>query len=70
MKKFVLRVTYGTGTLNMLTDKPDLIDALKEFHEEYKKSLPDTKMYGLPTIIKGELLPLAYYKEEAEENNG
>lgn len=47
----------------MLTDKPDLIDALKEFHEEYKKSLPDTKMYGLPTIIKGELLPLAYYKE-------
>ena len=34
-KKFVLRVTYGTGTLNMLTDKPDLIDALKEFYEEY-----------------------------------
>ena len=63
MKKFVLRVTYGTGTLNMLTDSVDLVDALIEFQEEYKKSLPDTKMYGLPTIIKGELLPLAYYKE-------
>ena len=63
MKKFVLRVTYGTGTINMLTDNSDLVEALKEFQEEYKKSLPDTKMYGLPTIIKGELLPLAYYKE-------
>ncbi len=67
-KKFVLRVTYGTGTLNMLTDKPDLIDALKEFYEEYKKSIPDTKMYGLPNIIKGEIYPLAYYKEEPENN--
>ena len=63
MKKFVLRVTYGTGTLNMLTDKPDLIAALEEFREKYKKSLPDTKMYALPDIIAGELLPLAYYKE-------
>jgi hypothetical protein len=63
MKRFVLRVRYGTGTLNVLTDKPDLISALEEFREEYKKSLPDTKMYGLPDIIEGELLPLAYYRE-------
>lgn len=63
-KKFVLRVKYGTGSLNMITDKPDLIEALQEFYETYKKTLPDTKMYGLPTIIKGELLPLAYYREE------
>lgn len=67
-KKFVLRVTYGTGTLNMLTDKFDLIPALQEFVEEYQKSLPDTKMYGLPTILKAELLPLAYFKEI--EKNG
>ena len=67
-KRFVLRVTYGTGTLNVLTDKLDLIPALQEFVEVYRKSLPDTKMYGLPTILKAELLPLAYFKEV--EKNG
>jgi len=63
-KKFVLRVEYGTGKLNMLTDKPDLIEAVQDFMEEYKKALPDAKMYGLPTITKAELLPLAYCGED------
>jgi hypothetical protein len=64
MRKFVLRVEYGTGKINMLTSNPDLIGALQEFVEEYKKALPDAKMYGLPTITKAEILPLAYIKEE------
>ena len=64
MRKFVLRVEYGTGGVNMLTDKPDLIDALQEFLDEYKKALPDSKFYGVPTITKVELLPLMYKKGE------
>jgi hypothetical protein len=64
MKKFVLRVEYGTGKANMLTSNPDLIGALNEFIKEYQKALPDTKMYGLPPITKAELLPLMYVKEE------
>lgn len=64
MKKFVLRVEYGTGKINMLTSTPDLIEALQEFMKEYRKALPDAKMYGLPTITKAEILPLAYIKEE------
>ena len=62
-RKFVLTVEYGTGKMNILTEQPDLILALQEFAEEYKKSLPDTKMYGLPTIIRAELLPIAYFRE-------
>ena len=62
-RKFVLTVEYGTGKMNILTEQPDLIMALQEFAEEYKKSLPDTKMYGLPTIIRAELLPIAYFRE-------
>lgn len=64
-RKYVLSVEYGTGKMNVLTEQPDLILALQEFAEEYKKSLPDTKMYGLPTIIKAELLSLAYFKEDS-----
>ena len=63
MKRFVLRVEYGTGKINMLTNEPDLIKALQEFTKEYTSALPDTKMYGIPSINKAELLPLAYYKE-------
>ncbi len=62
-RKFVLTVEYGTGKMNILTEQPDLILALQEFAEDYKKSLPDTKMYGLPTIIRAELLPIAYFRE-------
>ena len=65
-RKYVLRVEYGTGKLNMLTEQPDLILALQEFAKEYQKALPDTKMYGLPSIIKAELLPLAYFNEGKE----
>lgn len=63
-RKYVLKVEYGTGKLNIVTEQPDLILALQEFAKEYQKALPDTKMYGLPMISKAELLPLAYYKEE------
>ena len=64
MKKFVLRVEYGTGKASMLTGCPDLVGAINEFLKEYERALPDTKMYGLPAITKAELLPLMYKKEE------
>lgn len=57
-KEYVLRVKYGTGEANMITKEPELIDALQEFLKEYGKSLPDSKMYGLPRILSAELLPL------------
>lgn len=66
MRKFVLRVEYGTGKLNLLTEKCDLIEALQEFMDEYKKALPDGKMYGLPVITKAEILPLAYGRGNGE----
>ena len=67
MKKFVLCVEYGTGKASMLTESPDLLQALQEFVEEHKRVFPDTKMYGMPFIQKAELYPLMYKKEE---NNG
>ena len=70
-RKYVLAVEYGTGKMNVVTMQPDLILALQEFAEEYKKALPDTKMYGLPNILKAELLPLAYFKEKTgDKENG
>ena len=57
-KEYVLRVEYGTGKANMITECPELIDALKEFLDEYGKGIPNSKMYGLPRIISAELLPL------------
>jgi len=59
-KRFVLRVYYGTGSAAMLTGTPDLVEALEEFLENYKKAIPDAKMYGLPSIIKAEIIPLMY----------
>ena len=63
MKKFVLCVEYGTGKASMLTESPDLLEALQEFVEEHKKVFPDTKMYGIPFIQKAELYPLIYRKD-------
>ena len=60
MRKFVLRVWYGTGTAAMITDTPSLVEALDRFLVEYKKTLPDTKMYGMPEIIKAEIIPCMY----------
>jgi hypothetical protein len=63
MRKFVLRVKYGAGEANMLTDKPDLVNALQEFLDEYKKAIPDSKIDGMPAITKVEIMPLMYRKE-------
>ena len=59
-KRYVLIVEYGTGKIAMLTSTNDITEALKEFLAEYSKALPDTKMYGLPSIIKAEIVPLKY----------
>lgn len=59
-KRYVLIVEYGTGKIAMLTSTNDITEALKEFLIEYSEALPDTKMYGLPTIIKAEIVPLKY----------
>lgn len=67
MRKFCLRVTYGTGKTAMVVDTCDLEQAIKLFKEEYAKTLPDTKMYGLPDILEAEIFPLMYqniYKED------
>ena len=60
-KRYVLIVEYGTGKIAMLTSTNDITEALKEFLAEYSKALPDTKMYGLPSIIKAEIVPLKYH---------
>lgn len=66
-KKYVLTVEYGTGKIAMLTATNDIVEALKEFLDEYSKALPDTKMYGLPTIIKAEIMTLRYSSSYGEE---
>lgn len=64
-KKFVLCMEYGTGKAAMIVDTPDITEALQQFLDSYKKSLPDSKDIGLPTILKAEILPLIY----SEVNN-
>ena len=63
-KKYVLYVEYGTGKVGMITSSPDITTALQEFLEEYGKALPDTKMYGLPNILKAEIIPIVYNRAE------
>ena len=65
--RFVLRVQYGTGSVFMPTNEPDLIKAIEEFKEERTKGIPDTKMYGLPDITAAELFPLMYRSRSDEE---
>ena len=65
-KRFILVVEYGTGKVGMLTTTNDITIALKEFLSEYGKGLPDTKMYGLPNIIKAEILPVVFNRVEGE----
>ena len=65
-KKYVLTVEYGTGKVGMITSSPDITIALQEFLEEYGKGLPDTKMYGLPSIIKAEILPIVFNRVAGE----
>lgn len=69
-QKYILIVEYGTGKISTPTKHSDLLLALKEFAQEYQAALPDTKMYGLPPILKAEILPLAYHKEEEGNSNG
>lgn len=66
MRKFVLCVEYGTGKASMITESPDLLQALKEFVDEHKKVFPDTKMYGMPFIQKAEIYPLMYSINSSE----
>ena len=60
IKIFILCMEYGTGKAAMIVDTPDITEALQQFLENYKKSLPDSKDIGLPTILKAEILPLIY----------
>ena len=66
MRKFVLCVEYGTGKASMITESPDLLQALKEFVDEHKKVFPDTKMYGMPFIQRAEIYPLMYNTNSSE----
>lgn len=70
-KKFVLIVKYGSGKAAMLTNTPNLTEAIKQFETEYNKMMPPTKCYGLPEIIKAELVPVlyesVYEKKEMED---
>ena len=60
MKKFVLRVCYGTGNAALIVNTPDIVEAIQIFKQQYCASLPECKEYGLPDIIKAELIPLLY----------
>ena len=51
----------------MIVDTPDLPEALEKFLKECRKSLPDTKDVGLPSIIKAEIIPL--YRESVYKND-
>ena len=63
MKQFVLVVQYGTGSMCMLTDTPDLLQAIKQFKEDYMKSIyGDSKGSMQPDILKAEILPLVYQR--------
>lgn len=59
-RKFVLLVEYGTGKAAMVTRTPELINAIMEFRHRYLKRFPETKEYGMPEIIKAELIPVMY----------
>lgn len=66
MRKFVLCVEYGTGKASMITESPDLLQALKEFVDEHKRVFPDTKIDGIPFIQKAELYPLMYSSNSSD----
>ena len=66
IKKFVLCVEYGTGKVALVVDTPDISEALAEFLDKCRKSLPDSKDIGLPNILKAEILPLLYESKNDE----
>ena len=59
-RKFILCVEYGTGKAGMIVDTPDITEALQEFLNKCRESLPDSKDIGLPNILKAEILPIIY----------
>ena len=60
LNKFVVKITYGTGTAYFITDTPDIEKAIQQFKQEYSKAIPDTKCYGLPEIVSAEIHVLMY----------
>lgn len=67
MRKFVLKVKYGTGKAAMIVDTPDLCEAIKLFQKKMSRSIPNTKDCGLPEITKAEIMPIMYesiYEED------
>ena len=39
MKQFVLVVHYGTGSMCMITDTPDILQAIEQFKNNYMKPI-------------------------------
>lgn len=66
-KRFILCVEYGTGKSGMIVNTPDLYEALEKFLKKCKQSLPDSKDFGLPCILKAEILPIIYESEFDDE---
>lgn len=63
MKQFVLVVHYGTGSMCMITDTPDILQAIEQFKNNYMKPIyGDNKGSMQPDILSAEILPLVYTK--------
>lgn len=67
-KRFILCVEYGTGKVGMIVDTPDLSEAIQEFIKRCRRSIPETKDMGLPSILRAEILPLLYDNEEIKRD--
>ena len=59
-KKFALIIQYLSGKVVMLTQKPDLIEALKEFIDFQRNKMGWDKSFPLPEIKSAELIPVLY----------
>lgn len=77
-KKFVLIATYTSGNkVTMLTNTPDLQQALKEFNNKLLELYSKDKGNMIPYVVKAEIVPILYENlnnnlnvQEFEETHG
>lgn len=67
MKKFILKIQHEKGTATMLTNTPDLLEAIEQYQKRIKGLFGKDKSSIIPHILKAEIEPLVYDMQEGDK---
>ena len=67
VKRFILRIVHDKGSATMLTNTPNLLEAIQQFVKRVEGTLGFDKDSIQPHILKASIEPLNYELEQEDE---